>query len=125
MVSPVSGINSAALNLSSINTSSINTSSIDTGSLRSAEGATAQRSRQSEPAAEAAGFGQSISDALSKLSATDSMMSQAAEAAATGDLQSINDYMIAATRAQITTEVTVAVRDRAISAFTDIMRMQV
>ncbi len=115
MVAPISGINSAAFNISSINTDS----------LRSAEGTTAQRSRQSEPAAEAAGFGQSISDALSKLSASDSMMSQAAEAAATGDLQSINDYMIAATRAQLTTEITVAVRDRAISAFTDIMRMQV
>ncbi len=110
MVAPISGIS---------------ISSINTDALRSAEGASAQRSRQPEPAAEAAGFGQSISDALSKLSAGDAMVSEAAKAAATGDLQSVNDYMIAATRAQLTTEVTVAVRDRAISAFTDIMRMQV
>lgn len=94
-------------------------------SLRSAESVTTQRSRQTEPAADAAGFGQTISDALSALSQGDSMVTQAAQAAATGDLQSINDYMIASTRAQLTTEVTVAVRDRAISAFTDIMRMQV
>ncbi len=105
MVAPISGI------------------SID--ALHSAERSTAQRSRQTEPAAEAAGFGQSISDALSSVAAGDAEVAEAAKAAATGELQSINDYMIAATRAQLTTEITVAVRDRAVSAFTDIMRMQV
>lgn len=100
-------------------------SGISVDALRSAERATTQRSRQTEPAAEAAGFGQQISGALANLAAGDAAVTQAAQAAATGDLQSVNDYMIAATRAQLTTEVTVAVRDRAISAFTDIMRMQV
>lgn len=100
-------------------------SSVAVDALQSAERAFTQRSRQIEPAGDAAGFGQSITDALSALSNGDLMVNKAAEAAATGDLQSINDYMIASTRAQLTTEVTVAVRDRAISAFTDIMRMQV
>ena len=46
-------------------------------------------------------------------------------AGATGDLASVSDYMIAATEAQLATEVTVAVRNRAIESFNEIMRMQV
>jgi len=53
------------------------------------------------------------------------MADAAAIAGATGALSSVSDYMVAATEAQLTTEVTVAVRNRAIEAFNDIMRMQV
>jgi flagellar hook-basal body complex protein FliE len=45
--------------------------------------------------------------------------------AATGDLTDVHDYMIAATQAQLTTELTVAVRNKAVEAFNDIMRMPV
>jgi flagellar hook-basal body complex protein FliE len=75
--------------------------------------------------AEGAGFGQAVGDALAKVGQQDLAVQKAAQAAATGDLRSVSDYMIAATEAQLTTQVTVAVRDRAISAFNDIMRMQI
>jgi flagellar hook-basal body complex protein FliE len=53
-------------------------------------------------------------------SSADSMAVQAA----TGDLQDVHDYTIAATQAQLATELTVAVRNKAVEAFSDIMRMQ-
>ena len=45
--------------------------------------------------------------------------------AATGDLKDIHDYMIASTKSSVATEMTVAVRNKAVEAFTEIMRMQV
>ena len=71
------------------------------------------------------GFGDSVGSALNGLGAAESRADAAALAGATGDLASVSDYMVAATEAQLITEVTVAVRNRAIEAFNDIMRMQV
>jgi flagellar hook-basal body complex protein FliE len=45
--------------------------------------------------------------------------------AATGDLQDVHDYTIAATKAQLATELTVAIRNKAVESFNDIMRMPV
>ena len=70
------------------------------------------------------GFTGAVVDALSAVGRLDAAATRAAEAAAVGDLESVSDYMIAAGEAQLATEITVAVRDRAISAFNDIMRMQ-
>ena len=44
--------------------------------------------------------------------------------AATGSLTDVHDYMIASTEASLATELTVAVRNKAIDAFNEIMRMQ-
>jgi flagellar hook-basal body complex protein FliE len=45
--------------------------------------------------------------------------------AATGDLGAIHDYTIAATETSVATQLTVAVRNKAVEAFNEIMRMQV
>ncbi|MCL4142509.1 UNVERIFIED_CONTAM: hypothetical protein GTU68_046677 [Idotea baltica] len=79
---------------------------------------------QSNPA-EAGGFTQAITDALGDVSALDNRVVEAGQQAATGDLSSVSDFMIASTEAQLATEITVAIRDRAIAAFNDIMRMQI
>jgi len=72
-----------------------------------------------------ASSGSSFAAQLDKLSAMDNNVDQLAVKAATGDLQSVQDYTIASTEAQLMTQLTVAVRDKAVEAFNDIMRMQV
>jgi len=92
--------------------------------INPANGAGAARATQSEQS-EQSGFGKAIGDALATVSDMDRAVTDAAEQAAVGDLASVSDYMVAATEAQLATEITVAVRDRALSAFNDIMRMQI
>ena len=45
--------------------------------------------------------------------------------AATGDLTDVSDYMIASNEASLATETVVALKNQAVSAFNEIMRMQV
>ncbi len=70
-------------------------------------------------------FGNVLTEQLDKLNASQARADDLALKAATGDLQSIQDYTIAATEAQLYTQLTVAVRNKAVEAFNDIMRMQV
>ena len=94
-----------------------------TGGARGVGSAAADRARQANE--HPAGFADSVGNALAGLGAAEATADQAALAGATGDLTSVSDYMIAATEAQLVTEVTVAVRNRAIESFNEIMRMQV
>ena len=70
-------------------------------------------------------FGQTLTKALDGLQASQTKADGLAVQAATGDLTNVHDYMIAATEASLATELTVAVRNKAVEAFTQIMNMQV
>jgi len=70
-------------------------------------------------------FGQKISDAFTELDRMHTTPDALAQAASTGDLRSVQDYLMAASEAQLATQLTVAVRNRAVEAFNEIMRMQV
>lgn len=70
-------------------------------------------------------FGSLVLDGLDRLEAVQDKSDGLAVKAATGDLNAIHDYTIAATEAGVTTQLTVAVRNKAVEAFTEIMRMQV
>ena len=98
-------------------------SSVNIAGAGGAGSAAADRARQADESA--TGFGESVGDALTGLGRAEAAADQAALAGATGDLTSVSDYMIAATEAQLVTEVTAAVRNRAIESFNEIMRMQV
>ena len=79
------------------------------------------------PKTNAAGgdFGKTVVDALDNLEKTQDKADNLAVKAATGDLNDVHDYMIAATEASVQTELTVAVRNKAVEAYQEIMRMQI
>lgn len=70
-------------------------------------------------------FGDMLVDGLQNLENVTDRADGLAVQAATGDLSNIHDYTVAASEASITTQLTVAVRNRAVEAFNEIMRMQV
>ena len=72
-----------------------------------------------------AAFGDMVIDGLDRLEAVQDKSDRLAVQAATGDLNDIHDYTIAATEASVTTQLTVAVRNRALEAFNEIMRMPI
>lgn len=70
-------------------------------------------------------FGNLVLDGLDRLDSVQKTSDGLAVQAATGTLTNLHDYTIAATQAAVTTQVTVAVRNKAVEAFNEIMRMQV
>ncbi|MFE7843680.1 flagellar hook-basal body complex protein FliE [Microbacterium sp. NPDC057407] len=74
--------------------------------------------------ASAGSFATSLTGAVENLQQLQSTSNELAVQAVTGDLQDIHQATIAATRAAVTLDLVVAVRDRSVAAFNDIMRMQ-
>lgn len=79
------------------------------------------------PAPSAAGsdFGSMVIDGIERLEGLQDSADSLAVRAASGSLPNIHDYTLAATEAEVATKLTVAVRNKAIEAFSEIMRMQV
>jgi flagellar hook-basal body complex protein FliE len=74
--------------------------------------------------ASGAGFADALTNGLSHLQSVQGKADDLAVQAATGSLTDVHDYMIAATDASLTTQLTVAIRNKALDAFGEIMRMQ-
>jgi len=70
-------------------------------------------------------FGSLVLDGLDRLEGLTDRADHLAVEAATGRLENIHDYTIAASEASVATQLTVAVRNKAVEAFNEIMRMQV
>jgi flagellar hook-basal body complex protein FliE len=70
-------------------------------------------------------FGNLVLDGIERLQGIQDHADTLAVRAASGTLPNIHDYTLAATEAETATKVTVAVRNKAIEAFSEIMRMQV
>src|SRR6476469_8765657 len=70
-------------------------------------------------------FGNVVTNALQGMENAQDSANSLAVQAATGDLTDVHNYTIAATEASLQTEMTVAVRDRAVAAFNQIMAMQI
>jgi flagellar hook-basal body complex protein FliE len=70
-------------------------------------------------------FGDMVAGAVESLDQRHANADNLATQAMTGDLTDVHDYMIAANEASLATELTVAVRDRAVQAFQSIMQMSI
>ena len=70
-------------------------------------------------------FGQILANGIQQLQGLHDKTDQLAVQAATGDLTSLHDYTIAATEASTATQLTTAVRNKALEAFQEIMRMSI
>lgn len=70
-------------------------------------------------------FGSMVLDGLDRLEGLTDKADSLAVQAATGKLENIHDYTIAASEASVASQLTVSLRNRAVEAFNEIMRMQV
>lgn len=72
-----------------------------------------------------ADFASILAKGVDSLQATQANADTLAVQAATGDLKDVHDYTIAATQAQLATDLAVTLRNKAVDAFNEIMRMQI
>lgn len=70
-------------------------------------------------------FANKLTDALGGVEQMQKNQDSLAMKVASGELTDIHDYMIAANEAQIATQMTVAVKNKAVESFNQIMNMQV
>jgi flagellar hook-basal body complex protein FliE len=73
----------------------------------------------------ASSFANTIGDAVTHLNNLHNTADGLANQAVTGQLTNVEDYLTKATEAQLTTQLTVAVRNKAVEAYQEIMRMAV
>jgi flagellar hook-basal body complex protein FliE len=70
-------------------------------------------------------FTSALGQGLESLQNTQATADNLSIQAATGTLTNAHDLMIATTQAQLATQLTVALRNKAVDAFNEIMRMQI
>jgi flagellar hook-basal body complex protein FliE len=70
-------------------------------------------------------FSSILASSFDQLSATQAKSDGLAAQAATGDLKDVHDYMIARNEASLATEMVVGIKNAAVSAFNEIMRMPI
>jgi flagellar hook-basal body complex protein FliE len=81
-------------------------------------------SAASGPSSSGTDFAAQLGKGLETLQGLQDKADDLAVQAATGSLTDVHDYMIASSEASLATELTVAVRNKALDAFNEIMRMQ-
>lgn len=84
----------------------------------------AQSAGSAQPAA-GADFAGSLLGMIDKADSAVKSADAAGQAAATGDLRNVHDYMIASAEASTTLEMTVAVKNEAVRAFQSVMNTPV
>ena len=77
------------------------------------------------PAATGSDFRSMVSDALKAVSGSEAEADKITEAVASGGDAEIHDMMIAVSKAELSVDLLVQVRNRAIEAYQEIMRMQI
>jgi flagellar hook-basal body complex protein FliE len=70
-------------------------------------------------------FSSVLASSFDQLQATQANADGLAAQAATGDLKDVHDYMIARNEASLAVEMVVSIKNKAVEAFNDIMRMPI
>ena len=98
-----------------------------TSGIGAVTGAVGTTDTQSAPATTGAGdgFAAVLAATFDQLQGAQKTSDQLATQAATGDLRDVHDYMIASTEASLATEMVVTIKNKAVEAFNEIMRMPV
>ena len=71
------------------------------------------------------GFAATLAAVFDQLQGAQNTSNQMAAQAATGDLKDVHDYMIASAESSLATEMVVTIKNKAVEAFNEIMRMPV
>ena len=71
------------------------------------------------------GFASILASSFDQLQSTQKTADTLATQATTGDLKDVHDYMIASNEAALATEMVVTIKNKAVEAFNEIMRMPV
>ena len=71
------------------------------------------------------GFAATLAAVFDQVQGAQNTSNQLATQAATGDLRDVHDYVIASTEAGLATEMVVTIKNKAVEAFNEIMRMPV
>jgi flagellar hook-basal body complex protein FliE len=71
------------------------------------------------------GFSSILASSFDQLQATQATADGLAAQAATGELKDVHDYMIARNEASLAVEMVVSIKNKAVEAFNEIMRMPV
>ena len=93
-----------------------------TGAISGTGGASAAQSASSSSGAD---FATVLASSFDQLQSTQATADNLATQAATGDLKDVHDYMIASNEASLATEMVVTIKNKAVEAFNEIMRMPV
>ena len=75
--------------------------------------------------ADGSSFADLLSKSVGRLQTLQSTSDRYAAQAATGDLENVHDYMIASSEARLATDAVVTIKNKAVDAFNEIMRMSI
>ena len=95
------------------------------GATSAVSGTAATTAAQGAQSTSGTDFASVLASSMDQLQSTQATADNLATQAATGDLRDVHDYMIASNEASLATEMVVAIKNQAVSAFNEIMRMQV
>jgi flagellar hook-basal body complex protein FliE len=94
------------------------------GAISGIGAGTGVQAASSSQATGGAAFGNALTGAIDNLQQLQGTSDKLAIQAVTGNLDDIHDATLASTRAQVTLELVAGVRNKAVDAFNEIMRMQ-
>jgi flagellar hook-basal body complex protein FliE len=123
-ISPISAVTSGGADLSRLaELYQQQVTGLGTDPTTGAAANSALGSSDATAAIRGADFASMIGEGLQKVEGLDLTASTKAVQAATGDLTDVHDYVIAAQEAQVATELTTTLRNKALESFNEIMRM--